>query len=95
MKYTEYMEEAGKTLADIRQYPTDEHLVHYIKLLALIEQVSSVFGYGHMGEQINLTPERIQLSVKTFLAQLEQIHRGFPSNVNDIRNSFSCLTLIP
>ena len=86
MRHTDYIDECCQALAKAREYSTDEQLIHYSRMLSLTEQVGNVFGYGIAGEAVKLSAERVQLTVKSFLAQLEGLRRNFPSNFTEYRS---------
>ena len=73
MKYSDYLEKCCISLAETRDIPTDTQIIHYIRLQRITDEAGAMFGYGDYGEEVSLSPERIQLSVRGFIAKLHEL----------------------
>ena len=94
MRYGDYLEKCARCLEQAQETPTDSELVYYVRLQKLAEEVGTMFGYGEPSDQPSLGPERIQLTVRAFNAQLKDLWNSYPPNVrqnckHDPRGSFS------
>ena len=85
MAYTKYVEQCCLDLAEVKEAPADEHLIHYIHIQRIAEEVGIMFGYSDFVDQARLSPERIQLSVRAFMANLQEIEKGFSPEVRAMR----------
>ena len=77
MAYTKYIEQCCLDLAETKEAPMDEHLIHYVRIQRLVEEVGTMFGYSDFVDEARLSPERIQLSVRAFVASLQEIGNSF------------------
>ena len=81
MRYDGFIGDCCRSLAEIKNAPTDADLIHFIELKRLAEEIASTFGYnstntgGH-----HLRMDNVELSVKAFESRLHDLRRSFPSN---------------
>ncbi|KAI4150897.1 MAG: hypothetical protein LQ340_003822 [Diploschistes diacapsis] len=81
LAYTKHVEQCALELAENKEAPMDEYLIHYIRIQRLAEEVGIMFGYSDYIDEARLSPERIQLSVRAFMANLQEIEISFPPEV--------------
>ena len=73
MRHSDYLEQCCISLAETKEIPTDTLIIHYIQLQKITDEVGTMFGYGDYGDEVSLSPERIHLSVRAFMAKLHDL----------------------
>ena len=82
MRFINYIETSGLALAEAQATASDSSLIYVIRIQRLAEEVGSAFGYGEPEGSIILGAERIQLSVRAFRTQLQQIMETWPVGIS-------------
>ena len=89
MRYTEYLEQCCVSLAETKEIQADAQIIHYIRLQRIADEAGAMFGYGDYGEEVSLSPERIQLSVRAFMAKLKDLKYHYNMETLETRTSYS------
>jgi hypothetical protein len=72
----------------------DKYLIHFVRLQRVAEEVNTMFGYGDTDrESHHLSPDRVQISVRTFMANIQEIRKDFSHEVYSIRKYYSLVIL--
>ena len=90
MAWTRYVEQCCLDLAEAKEAPLDEYLIYYIRIQKIAEEAGIMFGYSDWTDEARLSPERIQLSVRAFVANLQEIEKSFPPEVASMRKLVIC-----
>jgi hypothetical protein len=75
LKYTDYVEDCYRVVVGANECETDRLLPYIFQLLRLSEEVNSTFDYQELPE---LDASRIEILVKNFDRQLNQLKECFP-----------------
>lgn len=78
MKYTDYVEDCYRAVVEANECETDRLLPYIFQLLRLSEEVNSTFDYSCHRELPELDALRIEMLVKNFNGQLNQLRARFP-----------------
>ena len=88
MGYNDIIGDCCRSLAAANIAPTDKHLVHFIYLQRVAEDISSVFGYNSVSRQPQgISTQAIDLSVKAFKSQLHAVWQSLPADTACHRKS--------
>lgn len=81
MRYDDYVGDCCRSLAEVKNAPTDGDLIHFIGLQRLAEEIATTFGYDSItNEGRYLRIENVELSVKAFKSRLHDLRLSLPSN---------------
>lgn len=79
LRYTPYLEECASTLRRESAVPSDEILIHYVRLIHHADDVCDTFGYDSSRDGMaHIAEPQIQFFVRSFNATLETIKADIP-----------------
>ena len=81
MKYSTYIGECSQVLAQNGEVKTDSLLPYFIRLQRISEEINDTFGYDDHHHLPQLDARGIELLVKAFGQQLDQLRLEMPPNV--------------
>lgn len=79
LKYTPYLEECALTLRRESSLPSDEILIHFVRLIHHAENVCDTFDYDSTHSVPHIPEEQLQFYVRSFNATLDSITAQIPA----------------
>lgn len=76
------MEQCAFSLQEDSEVDTDKTLIHFIKLLRIMNEVYSVFEYGDPDHSLSMGDDKVQMVVKALEGQLHSWREGLPPEIS-------------
>ncbi|CAI7604496.1 unnamed protein product [Penicillium crustosum] len=80
--YSTYMEQCAFSLQEDSEVDTDKTLIHFIKLLRIMNEVYSVFQYGDPDHSLSMGDDKVQVVVKALEGQLHSWRESLPPEIS-------------
>ena len=80
--YSTYMEQCAFSLQEDSEVDTDKTLIHFIKLLRIMNEIYSVFEYGDPDHSLSLGDDKVQMVVKALEGQLHSWRESLPPDMS-------------
>ncbi|CAI7565252.1 unnamed protein product [Penicillium palitans] len=76
------MEQCAFSLQEDSEVDTDKTLIHFIKLLRIMNEVYSVFQYGDPDHSLSMGDDKVQMVVKALEGQLHSWRESLPPEIS-------------
>jgi hypothetical protein len=83
MPYSKYIKQSSLLIAETKEYPTDELIVHHVRNQELAQRIHGTLSLDDL-DDVKIRGEMIvSLTVRTFRHELETIQDAVPAHFKD------------